>query len=673
MSFFAGRRRNLAIFLVSLFTIAACSSLPFRGPSSVDGKPRHVVITLHGLRGNAESYGDFHKIAKANLEAISSEYRVETYNWTFPVGAMVDDANVAGGVWNPHLIARKFNDDFFLGRDAKLKDLGPQDKISIIAYSMGGLMAMTWYYDSMFNFLGHPELAYSSDQQQIVLKNLALVQNVVGLGAVYWGSLDSEFGWSVLKDGSLSEVRRNWPQLVAFCERPETKSVIDAAAVMNVLGSKTTSRQKSDAAIRLAVKQACASVNFIGSNPITSSFTSIPSMVLSPIVSALKSKGNVHPSELDNMRLTSDVIGEMRLNRIRHLLTPDLKSRFRARWTSIAGVFPCLGKADQGVTCTSFSSPDYKRLNDGFVQLFSGTIRRETDGPVLSPSAVADFLFYNEAQGREDKPIAAESFFSTKALQQDVKVQNEEIFVENMHATVVPALEALTGSLKSIGQSAAESMKSFDASLGTDVVIVNSECGDPKTCRHPNYKHVLNAVSACDSARGAAICNQDYLNSYFGVSEIKDRGRESEQLAAEMGSFAVTLNIRLPLGYEKSNSIQPAEILKYLRFSFVNHGSGSWGENRVDAVNAPYGLQIARPSELMSSYSDLKAYSDSTVLKVFLIGRAWPKSAQDAGARATLQAGVPMSFELRLPGVQARRVTAKVKPTYTTYIDLYMK
>ena len=332
--------------ILAVFVLASCSSKSTRAPSSTNYKGRHFVITLHGLRGNAETYGDFHQIIQANLEKIDPTYKVEVFNWTYAVGAKVDDP-ATGIVWNPHSIGQKFNQDFITGPHPLIPDLQPEDKISLIAYSMGGQMAMTWYYDSMFNYRWHPNMKFSDADSQKIQRFMGQVENIIGLGSVFWGSLDSEFGWSIFENGSLEEVRRGYPKFKALCESPGIKEIVDNTSLIknitaSILGTDKdlSIQEKNEKFVKSSVAAACDGVNFLGSNSMTSSMKTISPSILSTLTSQMIAKGNVSPHELDHMRLTSDVTTEMRLGRISHLLSPELRSKFKTKWTSIVGVFP---------------------------------------------------------------------------------------------------------------------------------------------------------------------------------------------------------------------------------------------------------------------------------------------------------------------------------------------
>ena len=124
------------VYLCGFLYLSSCAWSGVRVPAA-EKKGRHFVITLHGVRGNDESYGDFHKIIKQNLEKLDQGYTVENFNWTFPVGANVVETKAANGrdlIWTPHQVSKKFNQDFFLGANPLIPKVEANDKISLIAY-----------------------------------------------------------------------------------------------------------------------------------------------------------------------------------------------------------------------------------------------------------------------------------------------------------------------------------------------------------------------------------------------------------------------------------------------------------------------------------------------------------------------------------------------------------
>jgi hypothetical protein len=683
----------LVPFLVLGFVLISCSVKTPRGPSSASGKPRHFVITLHGVRGNAETFGDFHQIVKENLPMIDSKFEVIPVPWVYPVGKAVDD-QAHQIQWEPHSIADKFNQEMFLAADAKLKDLGPNDQISIVAYSMGGLMAMTWYYDTMFDFVNFPSLQakysqYSSEQRRGLHQALSQVKNIVGLGAVFWGSLEAEFGWSIFEEGKLKEASRAIPKVRAACESKALQDIIGRRSLLGDMWASVTGasdnlslEEKQDKFISDLVTVMCSSVTLLPAT-VTSIISKdldaiVPDSLVESFGTAIKFAGNIDISELDNMRLTSQAINAMRIARIKHMVDPSLREKYPARWTSVVGVFPCLGGVDGDQSCQNFKNPKYKVLNDALVTIFSGTLRRETDGAVASPNTVADFIFYTELdpKGAPLRNITKNQFQNTFKLNQVGKLDlNQEIFVENMHATLSPALEAMG----SIGKNVSADMLNFDQSLGKDVAIMNKECAIPENCKHPNYKHVLQALSRCEvgSTNG---CNEGLLNRYFGVNVAEERMKPSDELRSQMGSYILNFNIRLPAGFNPGN-LPAHKLLKSLTIlGSVNKNSAAkqtatndpFMEGRVDTDKDPYIHQIGRSREIISSFAYLVKERQAQILRVFYIGRVLPKPGQEAQARSLMAEGIPVSVDIKLPGMLPRQVQAVVKPTYTTYVDMFL-
>lgn len=696
--------KSIVYVAIAFLYLTSCTS-GVRTPNSAP-KPRHIVITLHGVRGNAESYGKFHEIIRENLEKLDAAYDVVNYNWTYPVGQAVEvpggdiNGRVGASVWTPHEISKKFNADFFLDQKKKetyLGELGPDDKISIIAYSMGGLMAMSWYYDTMFNFEhvgGGRSLAYKSEDHKKLLSYLAKVKNVIGLGAVYWGSVDAELGWSYLEKGNLAQIANTIPKIKNLCEIPELKQLIEKAnAVKGVEFSVRQSVALTCKSVQELVKgqaklselDSTFSDAFSRANNSLKDKTgfAFPNIkipywdsaaeqaklaMLNQIKSTMVKIGNVSPHELNHMRLTSDAINEMRKARILHVQSDELNKTYNAKWTSIVGVFPCLGKSDTGLTCSGFSNPDYKNVNEGFKSIFSGLNRRETDGPVISPSAVADFLYYFEAKAEPGQAISADQFRDTKQKQ----TSNSEIFVENMHATVTPALEGLTGLLQPIGSKIAKNVKEFDAHLGEDVVVIAESCRDPKSCEHPNYKHILQTLGDCETHSSSA-CDQTFMNQYYKVTDDKDRLTDNKSLKNELGGFVLSMNIYLP-ATSQVDKMTSDEILKYFKFQFTENfkSEGSFGDHRLN-VGEKFAVQVARPGEIMSSYAYVNSYQGAKkILRIYFIGRAWDATNTTQKTAGALVNGVTVDFDIEFPGITKRHVSAKVKPTYSTYMNIHL-
>lgn len=657
---------RILVLLVTLM-IWSCVSPNRRGPAAEGSRPRHFVITVHGVRGNEMSFGALPTILPNTLSEIDPRFEVIPVNWTYPVGKERDKE------LDPHGIAKKLNKDHFLNPDSVFHDFKDEDKISIIGYSMGGLMTMTWYYDTMFNYAQYPP-----GKQARLERFLERVENVVGLAPVYWGSMDAELGWSLFKDGDLTELRKTIAQLDIVCKDKKFKDslgnpnfVKDTLALVKSLKSfrRPLEKENQGELIASLTQKICLSSKALNQGNLF--LAALGNKHIKPaaktfIESALKLTGNVHPNELEDMSLTGDTINLNRIRRIDHYANPQLKDRFKARWQSIVGVFPCLGEAEDSVACSKFVDPRYKSLNDALVVIFSGVRRRESDGPVITPSAVADFLFYTEGEGNEKKAVSSNNFWNTRQLASPTG--NEDIFVENQHASASPALDALGF----FGQGLNAKLLNFDKSLGVDIVLVEPNCNKAETCEHPNYRHILKALSHCDSTK--QTCSQEKLGPFYGDRSQSDWLQESNELKSQLGGYVLNFNIRLPKSFTAKDE-SAAALLNYFKIKEMwdDPKAGAFGESRLDLASDKFIHQLGRKSEILSRYATLTTYGNSKILRAFFIGRVFPKQASDSETRKALDQGVNVDFAINIPGVTPRSVQAKVVPAMTTYIDIHMK
>jgi hypothetical protein len=160
--------------LLTLFVISSCTHRPVseRTPANAI-KPRHLIVTLHGVRGTEKSFGlEFHKIIKNHLETVDPNYEVRTINYTYLTGQ--DDHH-------PVKMKEGVNKAILAEMNGYI---GDYDKISVLGYSMGGQVMAHWYFNTIF------DERYSRIAEKTV--------NLIGLGAAFWGSLNASFGKNLL-------------------------------------------------------------------------------------------------------------------------------------------------------------------------------------------------------------------------------------------------------------------------------------------------------------------------------------------------------------------------------------------------------------------------------------------------------------------------------------------
>lgn len=158
---------KLFALLFVVLTNFSCSTFFHRTPASTDQnyKPRHVIITVHGLSGNALTWGDFEPITKNYLSLINPDYEVIVSNFVYPTGkseklSTFDFANDL----NRHIES--------LFRDRPLQ---PDDRISLVGHSQGGLVSYIWFFSRIMN-------------DHLDQKYIKQVDNIITLGTPFWGS-----------------------------------------------------------------------------------------------------------------------------------------------------------------------------------------------------------------------------------------------------------------------------------------------------------------------------------------------------------------------------------------------------------------------------------------------------------------------------------------------------
>ncbi|MFZ3229079.1 MAG: hypothetical protein WA160_02650 [Pseudobdellovibrio sp.] len=192
----------MKLYLIAFTVIVSfsCSTFFNRTPANSNAeihKPRHVIVTVHGLSGNAETWGHFSEITQNYLPLINPNYEVVISHFIYPTGvseklSTFDFANLL----NQH-IESLFHD----------RPLQPDDKISLLAHSQGGLVSYIWFFSRILND--------SLDQ-----KYMKQVDSIITLGTPFWGS-----------------------KLASMLTDPAN---IDLVPLVNLLGSPVTRRELKD-------------------------------------------------------------------------------------------------------------------------------------------------------------------------------------------------------------------------------------------------------------------------------------------------------------------------------------------------------------------------------------------------------------------------------------------
>lgn len=160
----------LSLFLI-LATVISCTHFQSdRTPSGIGStyKPRHLVITVHGLSGNKETFGHFGEATKKYLTALNSNYEVQTVNFVYATGK-TETQGAYDFAMGPEGLGT------FIKAQFADRPLGKDDKISFVAHSQGGLVAYMWF----FNTVVSQGEGYAYAKQ---------VDSIITLGTPFWGS-----------------------------------------------------------------------------------------------------------------------------------------------------------------------------------------------------------------------------------------------------------------------------------------------------------------------------------------------------------------------------------------------------------------------------------------------------------------------------------------------------
>jgi hypothetical protein len=176
----------LGLFLSTVLSGCIHSTSKERGIASL---PRHVIIGVHGIGGSAETWGELENpkdpsspvtmglALEKHLREINPNYEHKFYNFTYKASKEYKNTfEYAEGRLSD------FIDDIF-----KDREIQPEDKISFVAHSQGGLVTMIWYVDSLVTDALNQEGQYRKDLKRFA-KYARQVDSITTVGTPFWGS-----------------------------------------------------------------------------------------------------------------------------------------------------------------------------------------------------------------------------------------------------------------------------------------------------------------------------------------------------------------------------------------------------------------------------------------------------------------------------------------------------
>jgi pimeloyl-ACP methyl ester carboxylesterase len=167
------------LFLLLLLFISCSHIEPHRKIAAEVARPRHIIFLVHGIAAGRETFGHMSEALTKHLnEQDSADYIVENF-----VYATHNNKN------NTEQFAKDLGNtinQYFLENG----EINPQDKISIIAHSQGGLVSLIWIYRAA---LGDAE--YNS-------KYIEHLDAFITLGTPFWGAKIALFGDTIKRMAS---------------------------------------------------------------------------------------------------------------------------------------------------------------------------------------------------------------------------------------------------------------------------------------------------------------------------------------------------------------------------------------------------------------------------------------------------------------------------------------
>jgi len=159
----------LVLFVITSI-ILSCQSIgiPKRDLSNINQKPKHIIITIHGLSGNASTFGYFKEVTEKYLNEANTNYKAEVVNFVYPTGE-----NESQGTYDFALGPKGL--DHFINKLYLEKNLTPNDKISFVCHSQGGIIAYMWYFTTLTSDTENSKILYN-------------IENIITLGTPFWGS-----------------------------------------------------------------------------------------------------------------------------------------------------------------------------------------------------------------------------------------------------------------------------------------------------------------------------------------------------------------------------------------------------------------------------------------------------------------------------------------------------
>lgn len=388
-----------------------------------------------------------------------------------------------------------------------------------------------------------------------------------------------------------------------------------------------------------------------------------------------KSKGRLSEHELHDMGFLSDVIYRFRIVAI----SLDQKGyKFKARPLNIAGVVPKVDseQLDEAVK-RGYQDEDVDRQLRRLLWLWPktgfGHSRYEGDQAVLVPSARVDFIYGIDRRTDYDsnEVMKFNDFRFTQAT--GAKGPVPFVLAETVHA-------------------------SLDPNAFYDMADVPYSCIYPRDCQHPTLRYILTHLLNCSS--GSRCDKKMYTALVVPLFSTESAVQaSSKQLQSELRGFTLDVNLVLPrryevplafrgrFGFDKVLSFERLEpynknLIRSMANAILGQPDLADGELISSAAGQDYKIFISRSHEYLSAVglsSHLIDLNGEEVqhMRYFLTGVVVPQvkfknKAEEIAWLDKYKEGFALKFRVQMPGLKTRQVVARIKPTYSTYVDLQL-
>lgn len=155
----------LFTYIVFSFLFSSCTSTGVREPSNIS-KPIHFIFTVHGISGNATTFGALNSALTEHLNKLVPSYQHRVITHTYSTG-------------NNDLNTYNFSQQLGLNIQQVLREnKNTKNKISIVSHSQGGLISWIWYLKSLAKDPGYENF----------YDDAVKVDGFLTLGSPMWGS-----------------------------------------------------------------------------------------------------------------------------------------------------------------------------------------------------------------------------------------------------------------------------------------------------------------------------------------------------------------------------------------------------------------------------------------------------------------------------------------------------